>query len=1031
MATKNLEAKLRIEADFAQAVQALKNLKNQVMLVKKESADAAPGAEPFASTRRSITSINEQLGQARRQLAGFVAGLAAVAGARQVLALADAYAGMNARLRLATKSQEEFNEAQATSIALARQYQAPLSETATLFTRILGAVRPLGGGLLEARVTTEALLASLKLTGATTAEAASAILQFSQALGSGVLRGEEFNALAEAAPSLLDALARGLGKPREELKRLAEEGRLTTSAVVGALRVALPQLQRDAAQLPSTVAGAVQRLRDAWLQLVGAQAEGSAAIAGVVAVLRGLADNLQTIVGLLTALTLLWGSIKVGAFVAGVAAAASGMATAATITGTLTIAMRGLLAVVGGPVGLVVTLTALAAAWLAVDSAKKKAGLRSADVVTAERDAAQAELDRLRDERRKQGAFVAPGVNFAQQEQLEKLKRLNRELSAIERQREDDLRASGGPRGGPALAPDSALRDPRSIQDFEKQYEDRSKIARRFADERAAYERAKDTDIARARAAGDVELERRLVQEKVAALATQKKAENDALRKLDADSTLSRLATYKDQYDRLAELAADANTRQLELNQSLFDQNLRSAQDYFRERERLEDDAAKATIAKLQKELEDRRKVLATNRQVLARAGNANDRAAAVDGVTQAQSDVARTEVELARAQRDAVDKTRQRLLDERGITKELRDQTAEIDRQLKTAQGTFTLADKRAELEARFAKQREQEFVETGDTAQTDAQIASELRQFEFARTRELFAQATDDLRLKEQALEDQVAKGSLTAVEAESKKLELRRQELDGIDKVAKRMAELARTPDEKREAAGASRQVNGLRASNLEADLASAQDLLRNSAKGGLQQTLTDITTGAKTAKEALVDMVGGFAGAMLNVLNKRLAEALVGQFETAFKGSTGQSFFSKAADLVVNLFHSGGVVGQGGTSRAVPGAALAGMASWAPRYHSGGIAGLRPREVPAILEAGEEVLTTDDPRHVRNGGTAGGSPVIGNFSVNVRVEPGADGGSATSAMAEGLSRVLRIKVEEGIREQMRPGGLLATR
>ncbi|HRP76274.1 MAG TPA: hypothetical protein PLN31_19470, partial [Azoarcus taiwanensis] len=43
--------------------------------------------------------------------------------------------------------------------------------------------------------------------------------------------------------------------------------------------------------------------------------------------------------------------------------------------------------------------------------------------------------------------------------------------------------------------------------------------------------------------------------------------------------------------------------------------------------------------------------------------------------------------------------------------------------------------------------------------------------------------------------------------------------------------------------------------------------------------------------------------------------------------------------------------------------------------APRYHTGGIAGLRPGEVPAILKKREEVLTEDDPRHRFNGGREG--------------------------------------------------------
>ena len=77
----------------------------------------------------------------------------------------------------------------------------------------------------------------------------------------------------------------------------------------------------------------------------------------------------------------------------------------------------------------------------------------------------------------------------------------------------------------------------------------------------------------------------------------------------------------------------------------------------------------------------------------------------------------------------------------------------------------------------------------------------------------------------------------------------------------------------------------------------------------------------------------------------------------------------------ASAIGSLFHEGGVVGQGGQPRAV-------SPSWfsnAARYHTGGIVGLKPNEVPAVLEKNEEVLTTSDPRHQFNGG-GGGNTVV---------------------------------------------------
>lgn len=70
----------------------------------------------------------------------------------------------------------------------------------------------------------------------------------------------------------------------------------------------------------------------------------------------------------------------------------------------------------------------------------------------------------------------------------------------------------------------------------------------------------------------------------------------------------------------------------------------------------------------------------------------------------------------------------------------------------------------------------------------------------------------------------------------------------------------------------------------------------------------------------------------------------------------------------------VFHDGGVAGQsGGRSRNLSPLIFAN----APRYHGGGVAGLAPDEVAAVLRKNEEVLTEDDPRHRFNGGLSGGS------------------------------------------------------
>lgn len=102
------------------------------------------------------------------------------------------------------------------------------------------------------------------------------------------------------------------------------------------------------------------------------------------------------------------------------------------------------------------------------------------------------------------------------------------------------------------------------------------------------------------------------------------------------------------------------------------------------------------------------------------------------------------------------------------------------------------------------------------------------------------------------------------------------------------------------------------------------------------------------------------------------------------------------------FTIPVFHSGGVAGDGSNrSRKVHPWAL-GMARVA-RYHSGGLAGLAPDEIPAVLQRGEEVLTESDPRHRRNGGLSRGDGEAGGIArADVKIVNAIDAGHLASEM-----------------------------
>lgn len=185
----------------------------------------------------------------------------AVSALRAYVDITDTAKKMEAQLKLATTSQEEFSRAQADTFKIAQDGQVPLEQVVATYARLAPALDDIGRRGDAGKVV-DALTKSLRINGSSSAESASTLLQFSQAMGSGVLRGEEFNAIAEAAPPLLRAFAKGLGVPTGALRGMAAEGLLTAEVITDLAVNALPELTEAAAQLPDTVDGALTRLRN-------------------------------------------------------------------------------------------------------------------------------------------------------------------------------------------------------------------------------------------------------------------------------------------------------------------------------------------------------------------------------------------------------------------------------------------------------------------------------------------------------------------------------------------------------------------------------------------------------------------------------------------------------------------------------------------------------------------------------------------------------------------------------------------------
>ena len=223
----------------------------------------------FAEVKQELDSLDRKLSAAGKAVAGLLSVQTFASAVRSIGETADAYNLMNARLKLATGSQEAFNVAQAGLADIAKRTESPMASLVTLYGRISRPLQEAGRSQKEVLKVTEAVATAFRVSGASAQEAENGVIQFAQALGAGALRGDEFNSVAEQAPRLMQALADGIGVPVGALKEMAAQGLLTAEVVTDALTSTLDVLRAEAESLPQTVGGAMTDLADRWNQAIG------------------------------------------------------------------------------------------------------------------------------------------------------------------------------------------------------------------------------------------------------------------------------------------------------------------------------------------------------------------------------------------------------------------------------------------------------------------------------------------------------------------------------------------------------------------------------------------------------------------------------------------------------------------------------------------------------------------------------------------------------------------------------------------
>ncbi|EJB8427575.1 phage tail tape measure protein, partial [Salmonella enterica subsp. enterica serovar Lubbock] len=246
-------------------------------------------------TQRALAEVTNQINTAKSSALGMAGAFAGAFATGHLISLADEWSSVNARLKQASQSSDDFTESQRALMDISQRTGTAFSDNASLFARSAASMREYGYSSQQVLDVTEAISTGLKLSGASTAEASSVITQFSQALAQGVLRGEEFNSVNENGDRVIRALAAGMGVARKDMKAMADQGLLTADKVVPALISQLGTMRGEFEAMPQTVSAATTEIENAFMAWVGGANEATGATATLVSVMNGVADNIDTV----------------------------------------------------------------------------------------------------------------------------------------------------------------------------------------------------------------------------------------------------------------------------------------------------------------------------------------------------------------------------------------------------------------------------------------------------------------------------------------------------------------------------------------------------------------------------------------------------------------------------------------------------------------------------------------------------------------------------------------------------------------
>ncbi|EOX9114122.1 tape measure protein [Providencia rettgeri] len=252
----------------------------------------------FNKASKSIDSAEK----AMLSLSNVAKSLTAYLSVSAVAGYADAWTDLSNKLANSIRQNERLVDVTERVFDISQRTRSSLNGTATLYARLERGTREYNTSAADLAKLTTIINQGFVVSGATAQEAENAIIQLSQGIASGVLRGEEFNSVAEQGSRLMVALADSLGVGIGELRKMAAEGKLTTDVVVNGLLSQGNSIGKEFANTTATMSQSIQAAGNNLTKFFGESTTVQAGVKVFNSAIITLSENIDVISTTVTAL---------------------------------------------------------------------------------------------------------------------------------------------------------------------------------------------------------------------------------------------------------------------------------------------------------------------------------------------------------------------------------------------------------------------------------------------------------------------------------------------------------------------------------------------------------------------------------------------------------------------------------------------------------------------------------------------------------------------------------------------------------